>query len=243
MTRPRSTAREPEADQPDHEPRQHEDQEHGEQSRDGAQDAKAEILQGRQEEAAHRLAPRARVRKAPEHECDDDINHDEIDDNDDGGQKLALKIDQPRGADGFEVGDAGLRERVLRDGHELAGQCAVPPGEAPQRRQARHRPSRASATDRSSMPGVPASSGGGERLLQTRDGLGSRARQRLAERESSTSGGISAITPREPTLMSEPPSSGCESTGPVSPLGDQVVEDPLGGRRRAPADRARGRAP
>ena len=159
--------------------------------------------------------PRASCRGTVGARSDRDIDHDEIDDNDEPFRTPALNIDQARGPDGFDIGDAGLRNRLLGDATRTCAESA-PFARATPHSAARpaSRPSRRAQPieQHAGVPGLAllrrAPAADGPRSGPLRPGSVSPSR-------ASTSGGISTSTPREPTVMSEPPSSGCQSTGPV----------------------------
>ena len=96
-------AAEPQTEQPDDEARDQKDDDRGEHSRNAAHEAECQILGGPDQERAHRLAPRPRIRKTPENEGDGGITDHDVQGN--GGRS-----DDPARGERVGVGaDPGVR--------------------------------------------------------------------------------------------------------------------------------------
>ncbi len=214
------------------------DDEHREQPGNGVRDAEPEVARGRQQEPAHRLAPRPRVGKPPQHEADRRVDQHEVQDD---RQRRHQRRARRRAA----ARRGPRRRRRARFGRPFARRwrrCRWPTArrarvDAPQHQQAeRSAPTAAAAPRAASAPGVRASAASSSACC-SRSAARAAAPSTVSPDSSSTSGGVSASTPREPTVISQPPSNGsrCDGTGDAAARPDR--------RARAPAPSARSAGP
>ena len=209
-------------------------------------DAETEVLHGRQQKPAHRLAPRARVREAAEDERDDDVDHDEIERRARRRSRAARSnSSSARGAQRLDVGDARSARPSARRRDRACGASA--PGGRGRCPTAPAGPARAPA--RRARPIEAARPACAPRPLRRAPAADARPSGPLRPRSVSPDRVVDVWrhqhqhTARADGDRARRPSTAAQSTGPVMPLRDEIVEDPFGGRRRARAGRARGPAP
>ena len=198
----------------------------------------AEVLDRRQQEHAHGLAPWARIRKLSKDERRCGVDQEEIEPGDQRRDDVTLKVEHTRCAQHAERGDSGLADAPLRCVDELTRDEPVSAEEADQNNdgQENHEARGGRRTNqlarRVRFFRLP------ERLLKPRDG--SRRRRRRAFRRRARPHPASSAAGRRgarPESACTPPSA-CDRTIPALPPSMRSSSI-----RRAPAARSAGSRP